>query len=108
MTARRALIQCCGILLSIVVHEAMALLHVRGLLLWDGAQHRLPEASKRCWDIEVDGGWDGKVERRKSWDELSGEAEGGAGEGGRRWRGEAWEEGEEGRSGGCVDGRHRD
>ena len=39
MSTCRALVQCCHILLLVVVHEAMALLHVGGLLLWNSLQH---------------------------------------------------------------------
>lgn len=107
MTACGALVQCCGILLTVVVHEAMALLHVRGLLLWDGAQDGLPQSGEGSWDVERDSGWDSKRERRNRWDrELSREHDGRASEGGSGWRGEAWEEGGEDGRGGGVDGRH--
>lgn len=107
VTTCGALVQCCSILLSVVVHEAMALLHVRSLLLWDSAQDGLPQASERCWDIERDSGWDGEGERGDRWNgELSREHDGRASEGGSGWRGEAWEEGGEDGSGGGVDGRH--
>ena len=107
VTAGGALVQSCSIVLSVVVHEAMALLHVRGLLLWDGAQDGLPQAGERCWDVERDSGWDGERERRDRRNgELFREHDGRASEGGSGWRGEAWEEGGEDGSGGGVNGRH--
>lgn len=59
LTAAGTLIQILCVLQGLAGHLAMALLHVRGLLLGNGAKHRLPEVGEQ----RRNGNGDGQGER---------------------------------------------
>lgn len=55
LTAAGALVQILCVLQGLAGHLAMAFLHVRGLLLGDSAQHRLPEVGEQRRNRNGDG-----------------------------------------------------